>query len=191
MLGVGCPVHESPITQKTYTPSAVHPEFHCWCATSLYIQLTILLISFPAPYEPKRRIKIHPPIKGPPSKNPIEDLTAAAIAILDPSGARQKMFSRHNKDSIRPGDILQVRRRNGDPFSGVLLNIRRRGIDTGFLLRDQLTRVGVEMWFKLYSPAIEDIDLVQRKAKKARRAKLYYMRYVYLLSLLVWCGEFQ
>lgn len=32
------------------------------------------------------------------------------------------------------------------------------------------------MWFKLYSPAIEDIDLVQRKAKRARRAKLYYMR---------------
>lgn len=94
------------------------------------------------------------------------------------------MFSRHNKDSIRPGDILQVRRRNGDPFSGVLLNIRRRGIDTGFLLRDQLTRVGVEMWFKLYSPAIEDIDLVQRKAKKARRAKLYYMRYAYFIFLV-------
>lgn len=94
------------------------------------------------------------------------------------------MFSRHNKDSIRPGDILQVRRRNGDPFSGVLLNIRRRGIDTGFLLRDQLTRVGVEMWFKLYSPAIEDIDLVQRKAKKARRAKLYYMRYARFVSFL-------
>lgn len=127
--------------------------------------------------EPKRRIKIFPPVKGPSSKNPIDDLTKAALAILDPSGARQKMFSRYNKDSIRPGDILQVRRRNGDPFSGVLLNIRRRGVDTAFLLRDQLTRVGVEMWFKLYSPAIEDIDLVQRKAKKARRAKLYYMRY--------------
>lgn len=136
----------------------------------------------PVPYKPKRRIKICPPIKGPLSKDPIRDITAAAIAILDPSGARQKMFSRHNKDSIRPGDILQVRRRNGDPFSGILLNIRRRGIDTGFLLRDQLTRVGVEMWFKLYSPAIEDIDLVQRKAKKARRAKLYYMRYAYFIS---------
>lgn len=127
------------------------------------------------PKREKRRIKIHPPIKGPP-KNPLLALTTAALQTLDPTGSRQKLFSRHNKDSIRPGDIVQVRRRNGDPFSGVLLNIRRRGIDSSFLLRDHLTRVGVEMWFKLYSPAIEEIDLVQRKAKRARRAKLYYMR---------------
>ncbi|KAL0634999.1 hypothetical protein Q9L58_006028 [Maublancomyces gigas] len=167
-------------------PSPLRPLAWCWTSVAQFMKAPLLRKStiptqftrsfIVVPYEPKRRIKIHPPIKGPLSKNPIENLTAAAIAILDPSGARQKMFSRHNKDSIRPGDILQVRRRNGDPFSGVLLNIRRRGIDTGFLLRDQLTRVGVEMWFKLYSPAIEDIDLVQRKAKKARRAKLYYMR---------------
>jgi hypothetical protein len=42
-------------------------------------------------------------------------------------------------------------------------------------------RVGVEVWFKLYSPTIEGIDLIQRREKRAKRAKLYYMRYVYVL----------
>ena len=78
------------------------------------------------------------------------------------------------------GDILLVRLRNGDPFAGVCLNIRRRGVDTGILLRNQLTRVGVEMWFKVYSPNVEAVEIVQRKARRARRARLYYMRYVVL-----------
>lgn len=32
------------------------------------------------------------------------------------------------------------------------------------------------MWFKVYSPNVEGIEVVQRKAKRARRARLYYMR---------------
>jgi hypothetical protein len=32
------------------------------------------------------------------------------------------------------------------------------------------------MWFKVYSPNVEAIEVVQRKDKRARRAKLYYMR---------------
>jgi ribosomal protein L19 len=69
-----------------------------------------------------------------------------------------------------------VRLKNGDPFAGVCINIRRRGIDTGILLRNELTRVGVEMWFKIYSPNVEGVEVVQRRAKRARRARLTYMR---------------
>jgi large subunit ribosomal protein L19 len=36
--------------------------------------------------------------------------------------------------------------------------------------------VGVEMSYKIYSPNVEGIEVVQRKAKRARRARLYYMR---------------
>ena len=32
------------------------------------------------------------------------------------------------------------------------------------------------MWLKIYSPNVEGIEVVQRKEKRARRAKLYYMR---------------
>lgn len=69
-----------------------------------------------------------------------------------------------------------MRQRGGDPFAGVCINIRRRGIDTAILLRNELTRVGVEMWYKVYSPNVEGIEVVQRRRKRAHRARLYYMR---------------
>lgn len=81
-----------------------------------------------------------------------------------------------NPESAKLGDILLVRQRSGDPFAGVCINIRRRGVDTAILLRGQLTRVGVEMWYKVYSPLVEGIEVVQRAAKRARRARLTYMR---------------
>jgi len=58
----------------------------------------------------------------------------------------------------------------------VCINIRKRGVDTAILLRNHLTRVGVEMWFKIYSPNVTGIEIVQRREKRARRARLYYMR---------------
>jgi large subunit ribosomal protein L19 len=36
--------------------------------------------------------------------------------------------------------------------------------------------VGVEMWYKIYSPNVEGIEVVQRREKRARRARLTYMR---------------
>lgn len=71
---------------------------------------------------------------------------------------------------------MLVRLKSGEPFAGVCINIRRRGIDTAILLRGQLTRVGVEMWYKIYSPNVVGIEVVQRRAKRARRARLTYMR---------------
>ena len=64
----------------------------------------------------------------------------------------------------------------GEPFAGVCISIRKRGVDTAILLRNHLTRVGVEMWFKIYSPSVTGIEIVQRREKRARRARLYYMR---------------
>jgi len=127
-----------------------------------------------------KKIKTYPPPPTPLStyKDPIASFTADQLTFLDPTGARAKLFSRANTEAAKVGDILLVRLRNGDPFAGVCLNIRRRGVDTGILLRNQLTRVGVEMWFKIYSPNVEGIEVVQRRVKRARRARLYYLRYV-------------
>ena len=123
-------------------------------------------------------MKVYPP---PPSsrnvsKEPIQDVTSAQLAILDPTGARTNLFSKANTEAAKVGDILLVRLKNGDPFAGVCINIRKRGVDSGILLRNELTRVGVEMWFKIYSPNVEGIEVVQRKEKRARRARLTYMR---------------
>lgn len=36
--------------------------------------------------------------------------------------------------------------------------------------------MGVEMWYKIYSPNVEGIEVVQRREKRARRVRLTYMR---------------
>ncbi|TKA68734.1 hypothetical protein B0A49_06689 [Cryomyces minteri] len=130
------------------------------------------------PIKGMQRIKTYPP---PPSaravcKDPIAALTTAQLTTLDPQGARAKLFSKENPEAAKVGDILLVRLKNGDDFAGVCMNIRRRGIDTAILLRGNLTRVGVEMWYKVYSPNVDGIEVVQRREKRARRARLYYLR---------------
>lgn len=111
-------------------------------------------------------------------KDPIAVVTQDQLRVLDPTGERFRLFALSNPERVKPGDILLVRLKNGDDFAGVCLNIRQRHspIDWAILLRNHLTRVAVEMWFKIYSPNVEGIELVQRKVKRARRAKLYYMR---------------
>lgn len=100
--------------------------------------------------------------------------------MLDPTGERKALFDyRRSRRSVKPGDIIRVTFKNGDPFAGVVLNIRLRGVDTACLLRNQFTRVGVEMWVKVFSPNVEGVEIVQRTEKRKRRARLYYMRYVF------------
>lgn len=83
---------------------------------------------------------------------------------------------RRNPRSVRSGDIVRVTFKNGDPFNGVVLSIKLRGIETSFLLRNELTRVAVEMSVKVFSPNVNSVEIVQRSEKKRRRARLYFMR---------------
>ncbi|QDS68669.1 hypothetical protein FKW77_002107 [Venturia effusa] len=128
--------------------------------------------------KPLKDIPIFPPLPSTwaKCKDPVGAVTDSQIKLLDPTGVRTRLFAKTNSEAAKVGDILLVRLKNGEPFSGVCLNIRRRGVDTGILLRNQLTRVGVEMWYKIYSPNITGIEIVQKREKKARRARLYYLR---------------
>lgn len=99
-----------------------------------------------------------PPLPTPlpaPHTHPLTYLNDLHITTtLDPTGSRTRLFSRDNVDTPRVGDILLVTFTSGDPFSGVCLNIRRRGPDTGVLLRNRLLMVGTEMWVKVFSPRV-------------------------------------
>lgn len=107
------------------------------------------------------------------------------MTVLDPKGDRKALFDyRRNPRSVKPGDIVRVVFKNGDPFNGVVLSIKLRGIDTSFLLRNELTRVGVEMSVKVFNPNVQSVEIVQRAMRKPRRARLFYMRYVDFLYLL-------
>ncbi|ROW12158.1 hypothetical protein VMCG_00303 [Cytospora schulzeri] len=118
----------------------------------------------------------HPHLKPPPP-DPVAAHHAYQIKKMDPTGARTRLFSKTNPDSARVGDILLVTtKRAAEPFAGVCISIRRRGIESSILLRGQLTRVGVEMWFKVYSRNVTGIEIIKRAKKRARRARLTYMR---------------
>lgn len=130
-----------------------------------------------------------PVFRAPPSarfacKDPVAVVNASQIATLDPTGKRSKLFSPRNPDAVKVGDVLLVRHKNGDPFAGVLISIRRRGVDSAILMRNTLTRVGVEMWYKIYSPNVKGIEVVQRRRKRARRARLTYMRYEFIVRVV-------
>ncbi|KAI1134149.1 translation protein SH3-like domain-containing protein [Hypoxylon sp. FL0543] len=109
---------------------------------------------------------------------PLESYHAQQVRRLDRSGARTALFSKANPDAAKPGDVLQVttRKGGGEPFAGVCLSIRRAGVDTAVLLRNHVAKVPVEMWFKVYSPNVQGIEIVWRRPKRARRARLTYMR---------------
>lgn len=111
-----------------------------------------------------------------PPKDPMPILHQAQIARMDPTGARTALFAK-TRSAAHVGDVLMVtHRRGGEPFSGVCMSIRRRGIDSAVLLRNHLGKVGVEMWFKIYNKNVAGIEIVKRARKRARRARLTYLR---------------
>lgn len=108
--------------------------------------------------------------------DPMTGLKQKQIAELDPTGARTALLDKSRADRAKPGDVLMVSTKFGEPFAGVLLQIRRRGVDTAIQLRGQLMKTGVELWFKVYSPTTTAIEVVWRRSRRARRARLTYMR---------------
>lgn len=138
------------------------------------------------------RIKTYPPPRSVRRAfpNALAEAQNAHISVLDPSGNRTRLFARSNPEAPQPGDILLAIFKSGEPFAGVCLSIRRRGTDTAVLLRNTLMMTGVELWVKIYSPNVRGIEVVQRALKRARRARLFYMRFV-VLALLIFFGFFQ
>jgi len=107
-----------------------------------------------------------------------------------PDPAKQRLlttyFSRRDRLRILPGSVLSVMLGHAPTtFSGVLMSVRRRGLDTSFVLRNVISRTGVEMQFYVMSPHLRDIKILQRAGggggggkagRRMRRAKLYYLR---------------
>ena len=83
--------------------------------------------------------------------------------------------------TFSPGDtvLVQVKVKEGtrerlQPFEGVVLAIKNRGLGTSFTVRKISEGVGVERTFQAHSPIIGSIK-VKRKGD-VRQAKLYYLR---------------
>ena len=75
--------------------------------------------------------------------------------------------------------VVQVRvvegsRERLQPFEGIVIGIKKRGLRSAFTVRKISNGVGVERTFQAHSPIIGSIK-VKRKGD-VRQAKLYYLR---------------
>ena len=70
---------------------------------------------------------------------------------------------------VKEGD-----RERTQPFEGVVIGIKNRGLNSAFTVRKVSSGVGVERTFQTHSPLIKSIK-VKRKGK-VRQSKLYYLR---------------
>ena len=88
---------------------------------------------------------------------------------------------REDIPDFSPGDtvVVQVRVVEGSkerlqPFEGVVLGIKKRGLGSAFVVRKISSGIGVERTFQTHSPIIDSIS-VKRKGD-VRQAKLFYLR---------------
>jgi large subunit ribosomal protein L19 len=82
---------------------------------------------------------------------------------------------------FRPGDTLRVGvkviegdRTRVQAFEGVCIARSNKGVGSSFTVRKISFGEGVERVFPLYSPIIDNIEVIRRG--DVRRAKLYYLR---------------
>ena len=127
----------------------------------------------------KRQIIVHEPIpsRAATCKDPVLQVGNDQMPVLDPSGSRKRLFNPENREGAKAGDILHVKFKSGETFSGVIMSVKQRGVDTSVLLRNHLTRVGAEMQIKIFSPTVQSMEVVQKTQKRKRRARLYYLRH--------------
>ncbi|MDA7784417.1 50S ribosomal protein L19 [Pseudomonadales bacterium] len=80
-----------------------------------------------------------------------------------------------------PGDTVSVQvlvkegtRERLQAYEGVVISIKKRGLNSAFVVRKISHGVGVERTFQTHSPLIKGIEVKRRG--DVRQAKLYYLR---------------
>tara|TARA_Y100000816_G_scaffold292580_1_gene288789 strand:+ start:1351 stop:1704 length:354 start_codon:yes stop_codon:yes gene_type:complete len=96
----------------------------------------------------------------------------------------QKVESAQLRDDLptfAPGDtiVVDVRvvegsRERLQPFEGVVLSVKNRGLGSSFIVRKISNGIGVERTFQTHSPIIGSITVKRRG--DVRQAKLFYLR---------------
>ncbi|QJC28364.1 50S ribosomal protein L19 [Enterobacteriaceae endosymbiont of Plateumaris braccata] len=82
---------------------------------------------------------------------------------------------------FRPGDTLEIKvwvvegsKKRLQLFEGIVIAIRKRGLNTSFTVRKISNNIGIERVFQLYSKIINSITI--KKHGYVKKAKLYYLR---------------
>ena len=93
----------------------------------------------------------------------------------------EKAQFRKDTPKFSQGDtvVVQVRvvegsRERLQPFEGIVIGIKKRGLGSAFTVRKISNGVGVERTFQTHSPLIGNVKVKRRG--DVRQAKLYYLR---------------
>ena len=117
---------------------------------------------------------------------PEEEVQTAPITVDEKSPAQIINAFESNQlkadiPSFRPGDtvVVSVKVQEGDrtrlqAFEGVVMNIKKAGLNSAFIVRKISSGIGVERTFQMHRPLIDSIS-VKRKGD-VRQATLYYLR---------------
>lgn len=88
---------------------------------------------------------------------------------------------RKNMLNLYPGNTVEVKiwviegnKRRLQLFEGIIIAIKKRGLNSSFIVRKISSGEGVERVFQMHSPIIENIEI--KKFGVVRKAKLYYLR---------------
>ena len=88
---------------------------------------------------------------------------------------------KENLPDFNQGDTVLVQvivkegtRERTQPFEGVVIGRKNRGLNSSFTVRKISSGVGVERTFQLHSPLIKSVEL--KRKGKVRQSKLYYLR---------------
>ena len=111
-----------------------------------------------------------------PSKASLDEKTPAQII-----NSFESTQLKDDIPSFRPGDtvVVSVKVKEGDrtrlqAFEGVVMGVKKRGLNASFIVRKISSGIGVERTFQTHSPLIESIK-VKRKGD-VRQSKLFYLR---------------
>ncbi|KZT58780.1 hypothetical protein CALCODRAFT_494482 [Calocera cornea HHB12733] len=91
------------------------------------------------------------------------------------------LFAHRNPARARPGSIMSVTlKRAPFNFAGILMEVRHKGVDTTFVLRNVVHRTGVEMRFNVSSDNLLSVTLERnadgKDMRRERRSRLFYLR---------------
>jgi len=123
--------------------------------------------------------------EAPAEEAPAEE-AAPEISTVEKSSAHilQAFESRQLRTDLpafRPGDtvVVSVKVKEGtrtrlQAFEGVVMGVKKGGINASFVVRKISSGIGVERTFQTHSPIIDSIS-VKRKGD-VRQAKLFYLR---------------
>ena len=115
---------------------------------------------------------------------PAEEALSVTLEEKTPSQIINEFESKQMKTDLpefRPGDtvVVSVKVREGErtrlqAFEGVVMGVKKAGLNSSFIVRKISSGIGVERTFQTHSPMIDSIQ-VKRKGD-VRQAKLFYLR---------------